>query len=92
MRSASRTRVISGNTEIAWLSSSPDEAPCVYFLWGICDQEIRRVKPRDFGKLQVVVSDFVQSLDEDVARRAIRDIRPRAEMCIKLAAITVEEI
>ena len=47
---------------------------------------------RDFGKLQVFVSDFVQSLDEDVARRAIRDIRPRAEMCIKLAAITVEEI
>ena len=39
-----------------------------------------------------VVSDFVQSLDEDVARRAIRDIRPSAEMCIKLAAITVEEI
>ena len=38
------------------------------------------------------MSDFVQSLDEDVARRAIRDIRPRAEMCIKLAAVAVEEI
>ena len=84
--------MIPGNTEIAWPAFGPDEAPCYYFLWGICDQEIRRVKPRDFGKLQAVVSDFVQSLDEDVARRAIRDIRPRAEMCIKLAAITVEEI
>ena len=59
---------------------------------GICDQEIRRVKPRDFGKLQAVMSDFVESPDEDVARRAVRDVRPRAEMCIKLAAITVEEI
>ena len=38
------------------------------------------------------MSDFVQSLDEDMARRAIRDIRPRAKMCIKLAAVTVEEI
>ena len=84
--------MISGNTEIAWRARSPDEALCDYFLWGICDQEIRRVKPRDFGKLQAVVSDFVESPDEDVARRAVRDVRPRAEMCIKLAAITVEEI
>ena len=83
--------MIPGNTEIAWPACSPDEAPCDYFLLVICDQEIRRVKPRDFGKLQAVVSDFVQSLDEDVARRAIRDIRPRAKMCIKLAAVTVEE-
>ena len=84
--------MISGNTEIAWPACSPYEAPCDYFLRGICDQENRRVKPRDFGKLQAVVSGFVQSLDEDMARRAIRDIRPRAKMCIKLAAVTVEEI
>ena len=92
MRSASRTRVISGNTEIAWRARSPDEAPCDYFLWGICDQEIRRVKPRDLGELQEVVSDFVESLDEDVVRRAVRDVRPRAEMCIKMGGITAEEI
>merc|ERR1711893_457836 len=56
------TRVISGNTEIAWPACSPYEALCDYFLWGICDQEIRKVKPRDLGELQKVVSDFVQSL------------------------------
>ena len=89
---ASGMRVIPGNTEIAWPACSPDEALCDYFLWGIWDQEIQRVKARDFGKLQAVVSDFVQSLDDDAVRRAVRDVRPRAEMCIKLAAITVEEI
>ena len=78
--------MISGNTEIAGLPCSPYEAPCDYFLRGICDQEIRRVKPRDLGELQEVVIDFVESLDEDVARRAVRDVRPRAEMCIKWAA------
>ena len=78
--------MISGNTEIAWLAHSPDEALCDYFLWGICDQEIQRVKPRNLGELQEVVIDFVESLDEDVARRAVRDVRPRAEMCIKWAA------
>ena len=44
------------------------------------------VKPHDLGELQEVVSDFVESLDKDVARRAVRDVRPRAEMCIKWAA------
>ena len=78
--------MVSGNTEIAGLARSPDEALCDYFLWGICDQEIRRVKPRDLGELQEVVSDFVESLDKDMARRAFRDVRPRAQMCIKLAA------
>ena len=50
------------------------------------NQEIRRVKPHDLGELQAVVSDFVESLDKDVARRAVRDVRSRAEMCIKWAA------
>ena len=65
---------------------SPDETLCDYFLWGICDQEIRRVKPHNLGELQEVVSDFVESPDEDVARRAVRDVSPRAQMCIKWAA------
>ena len=78
--------MISGNTEIAWPACSPYEALCDNFLWGICDQEIQKVKPRDLGELQEVVSDFVESLDEDVVRRAIRDVRPRAEICIKWAA------
>ena len=48
--------MISGNMEIAWPARSPDEALCDYFLWGTCDQEIWRFKPRDLGELQEVVS------------------------------------
>ena len=76
--------MISGNTEIAWRARSPDEAPSDYFLWGICDQDIRRVKPRYLGELQEVVSDFVEFPDKEVVRKAIRDVRPRSEMCIKM--------
>ena len=43
-----------------------------------------RVKPHDLGELQEVVSDFVKSPDEDEVRRAVRDVRPRDEMCIKM--------
>ena len=78
--------------EIARPARSPDEALCDYFLWGICDQEIQKVKPRNLGEPQEVVSDFVKSLDEDVVRRAVRDVRPRAEMCIKMGGVTAEEI
>ena len=31
-----------------------------------------------------MVNDFVDNLDEDVVRRAVRDVRPRAELCIKM--------
>ena len=73
---------ISGNTEIAWPARSPDEAR-VTTSWGICDQEIKRVKPHDQGEFQEVVSDFVEFSNEEVVRRAVRDVRPRAKLCIK---------
>ena len=84
--------MISGNTEIAWPPCSPYKALCDYFLRGICDRENRRVKPSDLGELWEVMSDFVESLEEEVARRAVRDVRPMAKMCIKMGTVTVEEI
>ena len=30
------------------------------------------------------MSDFVDSLDDAVVRRAVRDVRPRAELCLKI--------
>ena len=78
------TRVISGNTEIPWPARSPDKAPCDYYLWGNCEAEIRRVKPSTLEELKEVVTDFCDSLDEEEVRRAVRDVRPRAELCLKM--------
>ena len=77
-------QIISGNTEIPWPARSPDEAPCDFYLWSICEAEIRRVKPRTLEDLMEVVNTFVASLDEAEVRRAVRDVRPRAEMCVKM--------
>ena len=77
-------RIISGNTAIPWPARSPDEAPPDYWLWSICDAEVRRVKPSTLEELKEVVSDFVASLDDEDVRRAVRDVRPRAELCIKM--------
>lgn len=46
--------------------------------------EVRRVKPSTLEELKEVVSDFVTSLDDEDVRRAVRDVRPRAELCIKM--------
>ena len=78
------TRVISGNTAIPWPAHSPDKSPLDYFLWGNVEAEIRRVKPEDLEQLKEVVNDFVDALDEDEVIRACRDVRPRAELCIKM--------
>ena len=76
--------IISGNTEIRLRARSTDEAPCKYCLWGICEAEIRRVKPKSLEDLMEVVTGYVGSLDEAEVRRAVRDVRPRAELCVKM--------
>ena len=53
-------------------------------MWGICEAEIRRVKPKTLEDLIKVVTTFVGSLDEAEVRKAVRDVRPRAELCIKM--------
>ena len=76
--------MISGNTDIPWPARSPDKSPLDYYLWGGCEAEVRRVKPNNLEELKEVVNDFVASLDEDKVRRAVRDVRPRAELCLKM--------
>ena len=79
--------IISDNTEIPWPARRPDKAPCDFYLWGICEAEIRRVKPKTLEDLMEVVNKFVASLDETEVRRdvrAVRSVRPRAELCIKI--------
>ena len=65
----------------AW---NPNKAPCGFFLSSICKIEIRRVKPKTLEDLIEVVSNFLGSLDESEKRRAVRDVRPGAELCVKM--------
>ena len=64
-----RPLIISDNMEISWPARRPDKAPCDFYLWGICEAEIRRVKPED---LMEVMNKFVASLDETEVRRDVR--------------------
>ena len=68
-------QIISGNTDIPWPARSPDQAPCDFWLWSICEAEIRRVKPKTLEELKEVVSDFKASLNEEEMRRDVSDVR-----------------
>ena len=79
-----RHRIISDNVEIPWPAESPEKTPCDLYLWGICEAKIRRVRPTTLEDCIEVVNTFVASLDEAEVRRAVRDVRPRAELCVKM--------
>ena len=54
--------------------------PCNdYWLWSVCLQEIRRVKPASLEELKEVVNNFCERLNPDEVRRAVRHIRRRAQ-------------
>ena len=76
-------KVISGKMEIPWPASSPDLACPDYWLWGVCLQEIRRVKPATLEELKEIVDDFCESLDPEEIRRAVANVRKRAAACIE---------
>ena len=67
-----------------FVGQDPDKAPCDFYLWGICEAEIRTVKPKTLEDLIKVVNEFVASLDAAEVRRAVTAVRPRAELCIKM--------
>ena len=52
-----------GLTEFPRPAGSPDKALCDFYLWGICEAEIRTVKPKTLEDLMEVVNEFVASLD-----------------------------
>ena len=52
-------------------------------MWGICKAEIRRVRPKTLEVLMEVANNLSASLAE-TSWRSVRDVRPKAEFCIKM--------
>ena len=61
-----------------------DNPSRVFQLLSVQNKPHYRVKPKTLRELKEVVSDFVDSLDEQEVRRAVRDTIPRAELCVKM--------
>ena len=70
-------------TDRPWPAHSPDLAPNHFWLWGLCLQEIQRVKPRTMEGIKELVTNFCGSLDREDVIAATASIRKRAKECVK---------
>ena len=63
-------------------AGSPDLNPLDFFLWGFLKSQVYTPKPRDLNKLKLALEREVARADVDMCRRAVMDVRNRAEKCI----------
>ena len=60
-------QVVSSKTDRPWPAHSQDLSPKDFWLWSICSQEIRRVKPWTMDGIKELMTDFIDNLQrEDV--------------------------
>ena len=75
------TRVISNKTEREWPPKSPDLSPLDYWFWGLCLSELWRSRPSSMAELKAIINDLAENLSKDEVRKAVNDIKVRAEVC-----------
>ena len=65
-----------------WAARSPDLNPLAFFIWGFLKSQVYTPKPRDLNELKLALERAVARVDVDICRRAVMDVRNRAEKCI----------
>ena len=75
------TRVISNKTKREWPPKSPDLSPLDYWFWGLCLSELWRSRPSSMAELKAIINDLAENLSKDEVRKAVNDIKVRAEVC-----------
>lgn len=75
-------RLISKGAEREWPPRSPDLNPCDFFLWGYLKSRVYYPKPNNLDELQAAIQREVRQMDPDMCRRAVLDIRKRADLCL----------
>lgn len=54
-----------------WMPSSPDAAPCDYFLWGYLKRKLNETKPRSIAGLKRAIAETLQKVPQDMIDRAL---------------------
>ena len=77
-------RIIALNHQIEWPPRLPDLTPLDLFLWGHLKSKVYTTPPADLNELQQRITDEVNVLRQDrrLIRRAVRDMRRRAQICV----------
>ena len=65
-----------------WPARSPDLNPCDFCLWGYLKSKVYRPLPANLDELEANIRREVADLDPTMMRRAILDMKKRANLCI----------
>ena len=78
-------RIIALHQPQEWPARSPDLTPCDFFLWGTLKDVVFSTPPVDLNDLRARLTDAVDSVrqDQQMIRRAVRDMERRCEVCIQ---------
>ena len=68
---------------IEWPPRSPDLNPLDFYLWGYLKSIVYTPLPRTLDDLQQNIEEAVRNLDVTVIKKAIRNVRHRARMCLQ---------
>jgi [histone H3]-lysine36 N-dimethyltransferase SETMAR len=55
-----------------WMPSSPDCAPCDYFLWGYLKSQISKRNPKTMDGLKKVIRDEARKIPQEMINNALR--------------------
>ena len=62
------------------ISKGADLNPCDFLLWGYLKSRVYYPKPNNLDELQAAIQREVRQMDPDMCRRAVLDIRTRADL------------
>ena len=65
-----------------WPARSPDLSPLDFCLWGYLKSKVYTPRPANLNMLEGNIRREVGALDPDMIRRAILDMKVRAQCCI----------
>ena len=66
-----------------WPAHSPDLNPLDYTFWGQAMQKVWEAKPKSIPDLKSVVEDYFSTIDKDLVKKCVLNIKKRAALCVK---------
>ncbi|CAF0839836.1 unnamed protein product [Rotaria sp. Silwood1] len=76
---------------IEWPARSPDLTPTDYFLWGVIKDRVYATKPKDLQELEDAIITEMESLPEELCRRACQSVPERLQLCKDLEGKHIEQ-
>ena len=62
-----------------WSPASPDMNPCDFYLWGLIKALVYGTMPTNIENLKQKITDVFHSIPEETVRKAVRNMKPRAQ-------------